>query len=120
MKKITSTLKGLMIMLMVISANVSFSQTAPAFDVYITNECYPAAKTFQFDVWIRKSNVPDVLQIGNLQMGIDVNPSWRGAANSITATIVSGSSMMPIIVGTPSFQYNNNGGNSSNDRLNIQ
>ena len=88
--KTNTILQKLFIILALIICMDANAQS-PTFDVYITNESYPTAKTYQFDIWIRKTGA-GTLEIANLQFGINVNNAFRGTG-TITSSYVSNSSM---------------------------
>ena len=114
--KTSTTIKRLMLLLLLLVAKVAYPQ-APAYEVYITNETYPSVKTFQFDIWVKKTGV-GTLELSLLQFGVNVNTAWR-AGGTISATVVSSMFTGNPVPTNANMQYNNVAVSASLDRFNI-
>ena len=87
------TYSGLLCLLLLIETLFA-NASSPTFNVYITNESYPTAKTFRFDIWLKKTGA-GTLEIANLQFGIHLNAGFRNGS-VITPNYISGSSMFVV------------------------
>jgi len=80
MKKTLTTIKGIMLLMMVLAFAYKVQAQRPAtgeYRLYVTNEVQTAPNVYQFDIYLQNLST-NVFRLGGVQFGLFINPAIKG------------------------------------------